>query len=111
MLTIPGHFGLVARRRLEEACRRCGIGLTSFITEAEAALIYHISTNEFEDGEMIVLLDLGSITTSCAVGQMKQNKVDLILQETNKDLGGADITRRMSEFFKFTDSKKKMFAK
>ena len=92
VLTYPASWGAFRRALFEEAVRRGGLNKASTVTEPEAAATYYNASQRWNDGDTVVVYDLGGDTFNATV-LLKQSGGVYILGEPERieHLGGREF--------------------
>jgi YVTN family beta-propeller protein len=92
VLTHPASWGAFRRALFEEAVRRAGLDNASMVTEPEAAAMYYNASQRWNDGDTVVVYDLGGDTFNATV-VLKQSGGLYILGEPERieHLGGSEF--------------------
>ncbi len=93
VITVPAYFGLGEREATSQAGRIAGLDVVGIVTEpVAAALSVGIKG---EETRSLLVYDLGGGTFDCTIMEMGPDKVDVIVVDGNRRLGGADWDRRL----------------
>ncbi|MBV9058906.1 MAG: Hsp70 family protein [Pseudonocardiales bacterium] len=92
VLTHPASWGAFRRVLFEEAVRRAGLAKASLVTEPEAAATHYSEVRRWNDGDTVMVYDLGGDTFNATV-LLKQSAGIYILGEPEhiEHLGGNEF--------------------
>lgn len=93
VITVPAYFGLGEREATSQAGRIAGLEVVGIVTEpVAAALSVGIKG---DDSRCLLVYDLGGGTFDCTIMEMGPDKVEVIVIDGNRRLGGADWDVRL----------------
>lgn len=93
VITVPAYFGLGEREATSQAGRIAGLDVVGIVTEpVAAALSVGIKG---DDTRSLLVYDLGGGTFDCTIMEMGPDKLEVIVIDGNRRLGGADWDVRL----------------
>lgn len=98
VITVPAYFGLTEKEATRQAGRIAGLDVVGIVTEpVAAALSAGIRGSETK---RLFIYDLGGGTFDCTVMEVAPDRVEVIVIDGNRRLGGADWDGRLFDFVK-----------
>lgn len=93
VITVPAYFGLGEKEATTQAGRIAGLEVVGIVTEpVAAALSVGIKG---EETRCLLVYDLGGGTFDCTIMEMGPEKIDVVVVDGNRRLGGADWDLRL----------------
>jgi molecular chaperone DnaK len=88
VITVPAYFGLSEKEATRQAGEIAGLDVIGIVTEPVAAALSVGITGE--EAKTLFVYDLGGGTFDCTIMQLSPGKVDVIVIDGHRMLGGAD---------------------
>ncbi len=89
VLTVPANFNELARKATVAAGRLAGLNVTRIVNEPTAAALYYAHSRDVTGRVMV--FDLGGGTLDITVLEIEGDRVDILLSEGARHLGGCDF--------------------
>lgn len=99
VLTRPASWGPFRCALFEEAARLAGLMNPAMVTEPEAAAAHYATTGQFNDGETVVVYDLGGGTFNATVLRKQSDEVQILGEPQRIErLGGSDFDQAILSY-------------
>ena len=95
VITVPANFNELARKATVTAARLAGLKVSRLVNEPTAAAMYYVHSQEI-DGRVMVY-DLGGGTLDITILEIDGDKVDILLSEGARHLGGSNFDEILLE--------------
>ena len=96
VITVPAYFGLTEKEATRQAGRLAGLDVVGIVTEPVAAALS--AGIKGDETKCLFIYDLGGGTFDCTVMEVGPNKIEVIVIDGNRRLGGADWDGRLFDF-------------
>ena len=106
VVTVPAYFNNAQRKATMDAAKLAGLEVLRLFSEPLAAALAYGLDNSRDEGENIVVFDLGGGTLDLTVVTINKGTFDVRAVNGNTHLGGEDFTNRLLEFAKSEFQKK-----
>ena len=93
---MPAYFGLTEKEATRQAGRIAGLDVVGIVTEPVAAALS--AGVKGDEDKCLFIYDLGGGTFDCTVMEVGPNKIEVIVIDGNRRLGGADWDGRLFDF-------------
>ena len=94
VITVPAYFTKTPREQTMEAGRLAGLVVEDLLNEPEAAAV-HFGVDRLDDGESVLVCDLGGGTYDATVLQMNGGTLEAACTRGYRELGGFNWTNNM----------------
>jgi len=98
VITVPAYFGLTEKEATRQAGRIAGLDVVGIVTEPVAAALS--AGFRGSEAKRLFIYDLGGGTFDCTVMEVAPDKIEVIVIDGNRRLGGADWDGRLFDFVK-----------
>lgn len=88
VITVPAYFGIAEKEATRQAGVAAGLDVLGIVTEPVAAALSVGITGE--QTRTIFVYDLGGGTFDCTIMELSPGKVDVVVTDGDRQLGGAD---------------------
>ncbi|MCF6313023.1 MAG: Hsp70 family protein [Verrucomicrobiales bacterium] len=95
VITVPANFNELARNATTTACRLAGLKVSRLVNEPTAAALYYAHTQDISGKVMVY--DLGGGTLDITILNIKGQKIDILLSEGARHLGGSNFDEILIE--------------
>ncbi|MCB1204460.1 MAG: Hsp70 family protein [Verrucomicrobiae bacterium] len=95
VITVPANFNELARKATVTAGRLAGLKVKRIVNEPTAAALYYAHTQGVRG--RVLVYDLGGGTLDITVLEVEQDRVDILLSEGARHLGGSDFDEILLE--------------
>jgi molecular chaperone DnaK (HSP70) len=95
VITVPAYFGLAEKEATRQAGEIAGLEVVGIVTEPVAAALSVGITGEQE--KILFVYDLGGGTFDCTVMRLAPGKIEVIVIDGDRVLGGADWDAKLFE--------------
>ncbi|BFU24120.1 heat shock protein 70, putative [Entamoeba histolytica HM-1:IMSS-B] len=106
ILTVPAQFNDEQRNQTKKAALSANLEVIDILNEPTAAAYYCSKTQNYNDGDKILIFDFGAGTLDVSLVEMKNGNLRVIGSEGNNYLGGRDIDINVKEFLQEECKKK-----
>lgn len=89
VITVPAYFTHKERQATIDAGKKAGLEVLAIINEPTAAAFAY-GLNEKENGQTVLIYDLGGGTFDVTIAQISKNKIEILGSDGNHELGGKD---------------------
>lgn len=96
VITVPAYFGLTEKEATRQAGRIAGLEVVGIVTEPVAAALS--AGIKGDETKCLFIYDLGGGTFDCTVMEVGPGKIEVIVIDGNRRLGGADWDGRLFDF-------------
>lgn len=96
VITVPAYFGLTEKEATRQAGRIAGLDVVGIVTEPVAAALS--AGVKGAETKCLFIYDLGGGTFDCTVMEVGPDKIEVIVIDGNRRLGGADWDGRLFDF-------------
>lgn len=96
IITCPAWFTDRPRKATAEAGRLAGLEVLDIVNEPTAAAVYY-GLEKLDDGDTLLVYDLGGGTFDCSVIQYKNGELEHLTSEGDRKLGGHNWTEVLVE--------------
>ncbi len=98
VITVPAFFSDVQRTATKDAAKMAGINTLAIINEpTAAALAYGISKGS-ENSKTVLVYDLGGGTFDVTIMRFKDNEIESLASDGNRQLGGFDFDNKIVDY-------------
>ncbi len=103
VITVPAYFGIAEKEATRSAGTIAGLDVVGIVTEPVAAALSAGITGD-EQTRTLFVYDLGGGTFDCTIMEISRDRVDVVVIDGNRRLGGADWDMALFELVarKFT---------
>ncbi|MFK5922766.1 MAG: Hsp70 family protein [Verrucomicrobiota bacterium] len=95
VITVPANFNELARNATTTACRLAGMKVSRLVNEPTAAALYYAHTRDISGKVMVY--DLGGGTLDITILNIEGEKIDILLSEGARHLGGSNFDEILIE--------------
>ncbi len=95
VITVPANFNELARRATVTAGKMAGLEVSRIVNEPTAAALFYAHTQNI-DGRVLVY-DLGGGTLDITILEIEDDRIDILLSEGARHLGGSDFDESLIE--------------
>jgi molecular chaperone DnaK len=95
VITVPANFNELARRATVTAGRLAGLKVRRIVNEPTAAALYYAHTQGVKG--RVLVYDLGGGTLDITILDVNDDRVDILLSEGARHLGGSDFDEILLE--------------
>lgn len=95
VITVPANFNELARKATVTAGRLAGLKVKRIVNEPTAAALYYAHTQGVRG--RVLVYDLGGGTLDITILEVEQDRVDILLSEGARHLGGSDFDEILLE--------------
>lgn len=89
VITVPANFNELARNATATACRLAGLTVSRLVNEPTAAALYYAQARNISGKVMVY--DLGGGTLDITILNIDGDKIDILLSEGARHLGGSNF--------------------
>ncbi|EKE41153.1 heat shock protein 70, putative, partial [Entamoeba nuttalli P19] len=107
ILTVPAQFNDEQRNQTKKAAVSANLDVIDILNEPTAAAYYCSKTQNYNEGDKILIFDFGAGTLDVSIVEMKNGNLRVIGSEGNNYLGGRDIDINVKEFLQEECEKKR----
>ena len=97
VVTVPANFNELARKATVTAGKLAGLNITRLVNEPTAAALYYAHSQNI-DG-CVMVYDLGGGTLDITILEIEGQKIDILLSEGARQLGGSNFDEVLLELF------------
>ncbi|EDR24239.1 chaperone protein DNAK, putative [Entamoeba dispar SAW760] len=106
ILTVPAQFNDEQRNQTKKAALSAKLDVIDILNEPTAAAYHCSRTQNYNDGDKILIFDFGAGTLDVSIVEMKNGNLKVIGSEGNNYLGGKDIDMNIKYFLQEECKKK-----
>lgn len=95
VITVPANFNELARKATATAGKLAGLNVTRLVNEPTAAALYYAHTQNISG--RVLVYDLGGGTLDITVLEVDRGRIDILLSEGARHLGGSNFDEILVE--------------